>query len=68
MDIVKIEEARKKVGGYYKLTVLLQKRVKELVKGAAPLVNVRNANPIEIALEEILQDKIKLEQIQGQGL
>ncbi|MFN7181059.1 MAG: DNA-directed RNA polymerase subunit omega [Planctomycetota bacterium] len=65
MDIKKIEEASKKVGGYYKLTVLLQKRVKELVSGSAPLIDAKIENPIEIALEEVLEGKIRLEPKQG---
>lgn len=61
MEVEKIEQASKKVGGYYKLTVLVQKRIKELVKGAAPLIETKIDDPLEIAIEEILQDKIQLE-------
>lgn len=61
MEVEKIEQASKKVGGYYKLTVLVQKRVKELVRGAAPLIETKIDDPLEIAIEEILQDKIQLE-------
>lgn len=61
MEVEKIEQASKKVGGYYKLTVLVQKRIKELVRGAAPLIETKIDDPLEIAIEEILQDKIQLE-------
>lgn len=61
MEISKIEEASKKVGGYYKLVVLLQKRVKELVKGTAPLIEAKIDDPLEIALEEVIQGKLQLD-------
>jgi DNA-directed RNA polymerase subunit omega len=55
------EKAIEKIGGSFKLSVLLQKRVRELVKGAQPLVEVKpDTNPIEIALREVLEDKIFL--------
>ncbi len=43
-----------KVGGKFKLTVLIQKRLRELIRGAKPLIEVpSDANHLEIALEEI---------------
>ena len=38
MDKSEIDGLAEKFGGRFKLTVLIQKRVKELVKGAARLV------------------------------
>ncbi len=61
MEVAKIEEASKKVGGYYKLSILVQQRVKELVSGSAPLVELKSNDPVEIALEEIIQGKVQLE-------
>lgn len=50
-----------KVGGRFKASVAIQKRVRELVRGANPLIPVSpEMNPIEIALKEILDDKVKL--------
>lgn len=56
----KIEEAVRRVGGRFKLTVLLEKRVRELVKGAPSLVETDAINPIDIALDEILAGKIEI--------
>jgi DNA-directed RNA polymerase subunit K/omega len=53
-------EALKKVGSRFKLCVLLQKRVIELVHGAPRLVDCDARNHIDAALEEILADKITL--------
>jgi DNA-directed RNA polymerase subunit K/omega len=60
MDHEKLREAKKKVGNTFALTVLLQKRCQELVRGAQRLVALDAKNPADIALEEILQGKIWL--------
>jgi DNA-directed RNA polymerase subunit K/omega len=60
MDQKKLREAKKKIGNTFALTVLLQKRCQELVRGASKLVDVDAKNPADIALEEILQGKIWL--------
>ncbi len=55
------ERAIEKLGGAFKLTVLVQKRVREIIRGASPLVPVTSdMSPIDIALREILEDKIGL--------
>jgi len=48
------------VGGTFKLTALLQKRVVELMRGDPKLVEGRFDNLIEIALQEVLEEKIEL--------
>jgi DNA-directed RNA polymerase subunit omega len=60
MDHVKLREAKRKVGSTFALTVLLQKRCQELVRGATRLVETDLKNPIDVALEEVLQGKIWL--------
>lgn len=60
MDKKKLAHAQSLVGGRFKLCVLLQKRVHELVKGAPKLVDQNSRNLIDIALEEIIQNKISL--------
>jgi DNA-directed RNA polymerase subunit K/omega len=61
MDTSKIWELSLKVGGLFKLTVLIQKRIRELVNGAPKLVETSSEDVIEIALMEIEQEKISLE-------
>ena len=48
------------VNGSYRKTVLLQKRVRELVRGQRPLFETRETNPIAIALEEMRRGLIEL--------
>ena len=51
-----------KVGGKYKLTALVQKRLTELMEGARPLIeNTEGMTRLEIIIQEILQDKITME-------
>lgn len=60
MDLKKLSEAEKKVGGKFKLSTLMQKRLVELMRGSPKLVNSGITNPHEIVVEEILQGKIEL--------
>lgn len=50
-----------KVGGRFRLSVLMQKRLAALNRGARPLVDMRTKNQISIVIQEILQDKIYLD-------
>jgi DNA-directed RNA polymerase subunit omega len=48
-----------KVGGKFKLSALIQKRMLELMQGSRPLIaDTEGKTDMEIAVEEILQDKI----------
>jgi DNA-directed RNA polymerase subunit omega len=52
----------KKMGGRFKLTALIQKRLDELVQGARPLIDdAEGLTMLEIAIQEILQDKITID-------
>ena len=58
MNRAEIDQLAEKFGGRFKLTVLIQKRVKELTRGAAKLVELESRNLIHVAMEEIRQGKI----------
>lgn len=60
MDRTKVMDLADKVGGLFRLTVLLQKRVRELVAGAPRLVDTKDTNPINIAMLEVEQGAIEL--------
>jgi DNA-directed RNA polymerase subunit omega len=55
-----IDELDAKVGGRFRLTALLQKRIRELVAGAPRLVEIRSDNPIDVAIAEVRAGKIEL--------
>jgi DNA-directed RNA polymerase subunit omega len=61
IDELKEEEIVKKVGGRFKLSTLIQKRLVAINGGARPLVNFKSDNKMQIVVQEILQDKIYLD-------
>lgn len=61
-----IEELREeaivlKVGGRFKLSTLIQKRLVALNSGSRPLVDAKTDDKIHIVIQEIMQDKIYLD-------
>ena len=61
LDAFKEEKIVNKVGGRFKLSSLIQKRLVALNRGARPLVELPTNNAMEIVLQEIIQDKIFLD-------
>lgn len=61
LDELKEEEIVKKVGGRFKLSSLIQKRMVALNRGTRPLVELQTKNAMEIVVQEIIQDKIFLD-------
>lgn len=57
----KEEEIVNKVGGRFKLSALIQKRLVALNRGARPLVELPTKNQMEVVVQEIMQDKIFLD-------
>jgi DNA-directed RNA polymerase subunit omega len=59
IDALKSDEIVQKMGGRFKLTALVQRRLKELlIDGARPLVERRGRTDLELVIEEIMQEKI----------
>jgi DNA-directed RNA polymerase subunit omega len=61
IDALKEEQIVNKVGGRFKLSTLIQKRLAAINSGARPLVHLETKEKMEIVVEEILQDKIYLD-------
>jgi DNA-directed RNA polymerase subunit omega len=61
LDDLKEEAIVNKVGGRFKLSTLIQKRMVALNTGAKPLVDLRTSDKMAIVVQEILQDKIFLD-------
>jgi DNA-directed RNA polymerase subunit omega len=61
IEALKEEEIVNKVGGRFKLSTLIQKRLVALNAGARPLVDAGTTDKMEIIVQEILQDKIYLD-------
>ena len=62
IEALRSEEIINKCGGRFKLTVLIQKRMVELMQGSRPLVERRRGmTDMEVAIQEILDDKITID-------
>jgi DNA-directed RNA polymerase subunit omega len=62
IEALRSEEIVNKVGGRFKLTALIQKRMLELMQGSRPLVErKRGMTDMEVAIQEILEEKIGID-------
>jgi DNA-directed RNA polymerase subunit omega len=62
IDALKSTELVEKVGGRFKLTALIQKRLMELMQGGRPLIeDTEGKTQLEIVIEEIKHDKITID-------
>ncbi len=62
IEALKSEVLANKVGGKFKLTALIQRRLVELVQGTRPLVERKlGMTDIEVVIQEILEDKIGID-------
>ena len=61
IEVLKSDEIVRKVGGRFKLTALIQRRWQELIDGARPLVERQGRSDLELAIAEIMEDKITID-------
>ena len=61
LDELKEEAIVNKVGGRFKLSTLIQKRMIALNQGARALVDLRGVDKMTLVIQEIMQDKIYLD-------
>ena len=62
IEDLKNRDAENKVGGKFRLSSLIQKRMVELMEGARPLIeDTQGLTAMEIVIQEILQDKIAVD-------
>lgn len=68
IEALKSDEIVRKVGGRFKLTALIQRRMLELMEGARPLIERHeHMTDLEVVIEEIMQDKIAID-FEGSGI
>ena len=56
---ITLEKLLEMTSNRYVLTVVISERTKELMAGARPLVKTKSGNAWEIAMQEILEGKLK---------
>ncbi len=65
IDAFRNKEIFEKVGGAFRLTALIQKRMLELLEGSRPLIeDSKGKTMIEIVVAEILEDKIAVDDVE----
>ncbi|MDX2115243.1 MAG: DNA-directed RNA polymerase subunit omega [Planctomycetota bacterium] len=67
IESLKHDELMEKVGGRFKLCALVQRRVAQLMEGARPLVDRDGRSDLEVAIDEVYNDRISLEFASGNG-
>lgn len=60
IEALKSDYIAEKIGGRFKLCVLIQHRLRELLDGERPLIERDGRSDLELAIEEIMQDKITI--------
>ena len=60
IEALKSDEIVNKVGGRFRLTALIQRRLGEIIEGSRPLVERNGMSDLEVVIEEIMQDKITI--------
>lgn len=61
LDEFREDDIVRKVGGRFKLSTLVQKRMVALNRGARALVDLPSRDPMQVVVAEILQNKIYLD-------
>ena len=62
IEALRSEDIVNKIGGRFKLTALIQRRMVEIMQGARPLVErTRGMTDMELVIQEILEDKISID-------
>ena len=61
LEELKEEQIVNKIGGRFKLSTLIQKRLVALNQGSRPLVDAKGEDKMKIVIQEIMQDKIYLD-------
>ena len=49
------------VGGRFKLSALIQRRWRQLMQGARPMVDTKGLTDMEVVVQEIMEGKIVME-------
>lgn len=61
IEALKRDDLIRKVGGRYRLTALIQRRWLELMQGSRPMVDPGHMTPMEVIVQEIIQDKLTID-------
>lgn len=60
IEMLKDDKIVNELGGRFKLTSLVQHRVRELMEGARPLVERAGQTDFQVAIQEVVEGKIAI--------
>ena len=61
IEALKSDELANRFGGRFKLCVLIQKRLVQLMEGARPMVDRNGRSDLELVIEELTQGKLSFD-------
>ena len=61
IEALKSDDIVRKVGGRFRLTALIQRRLGEIIDGARPLVERNGMSDLEVVIQEIMDEKITID-------
>lgn len=67
IEMLKDDKIVNELGGRFKLTALVQHRVRELMEGARPLVERAGQTDFQVAMQEVAEGKIAIQTAQEQA-
>ena len=67
IEMLKDDKIVNELGGRFKLTSLVQHRVRELMEGARPLVERAGQTDFQVAIQEVAEGKITILTAQEQA-
>ena len=68
LDALRNEDLADRLGGRFRLASLLQKRWRDLMFGARPLVEPGKMTLLEVAVQELVEGKIGIDYDKSEGL
>ena len=68
IEALKGDDAVRQVGGAFRFTALVQRRLKELIEGARPLVASQGKTMVQVAVEEVAQGKVAIDYERTEGI
>lgn len=59
INTLKSDDIIRKLGGRFRLTALIQRRWRQIMQGARPMVETEGLTDLEVVIKEIVEGKIE---------
>ena len=68
INALRNDDLSARLGGKFSLAALIQRRLKELIEGARPLVETQGRTLVEVVIQEIAEKKIGIDFEKSDGI